>query len=528
MAQLAHTENRESTLLAEIDALRVQLADVTRQLDWFKRQLFGRKSEKRIEIDMSHQADLFAGLGVALPPVVPEKTEIVSYERSKKHRDASMVSDTGLRFDASVPVETIEVPNPALANIPADQQERIGEKITYRLAQRPGSYVVLKYVRKVVKDLDTQIVHTAATPVNILEKSVADVSFLAGMLVDKFNYHLPLYRQHQRLAQSGITLSRSTLTTLSLRAIDLLAPIVDAQMENILLSRVLAMDEVPNKAGRLEKGKMRQAYFWPVYGDQDEIVFYYANSRGHHHVKEILGENFKGTLLSDGYAAYERYVAASKDTVLAQCWAHTRRGFEEAMLAEPLFAGEALALIGTLYRHEEEIRRQSLAGEAKLAYRTKHSEPVVKVFWHWCEQQCQRTDLLPMNPLAKALKYVLPRQAELQIFLSNPEVPLDTNHVERALRVIPMGRKNWMFCWTELGAKHVGIIQSLLVTCKLQGINPYTYLVDVLQRISQHPASKVIELTPRVWKEKFAASPLRSDIDRSWCAFRRKATTHSV
>lgn len=106
------------------------------------------------------------------------------------------------------------------------------------------------------------------------------------------------------------------------------------------------------------------------------------------------------------------------------------------------------------------------------------------------------------------------RTDSLKVFLSDPQVPIDTNHLERALRPIPMGRKNWLFCWTELGAQQVGIIQSLLVTCTLHGINPYTYLVDVLQRISQHPASRVIELTPRVWKDMFAENPLRSALDR--------------
>ena len=100
----------------------------------------------------------------------------------------------------------------------------------------------------------------------------------------------------------------------------------------------------------------------------------------------------------------------------------------------------------------------------------------------------------------------------MRVFLDEPDVPLDTNHLERALRVIPMGRKNWNFCWTELGAEHVGIIQSLLTTCKLHNVNPYTYLVDVLQRVSEHPSKDVIELTPRVWKTRFADNPLRSDL----------------
>ena len=108
--------------------------------------------------------------------------------------------------------------------------------------------------------------------------------------------------------------------------------------------------------------------------------------------------------------------------------------------------------------------------------------------------------------------YLKKAQSSLQVFLSNPEVPIDTNHLERALRAIPMGRRNWLFCWTELGAKQVGIIQSLIVTCKLHGVDVYTYLVDVLQRVSQHPARDVIDLTPRMWKVKFSHAPMKSDI----------------
>ena len=136
----------------------------------------------------------------------------------------------------------------------------------------------------------------------------------------------------------------------------------------------------------------------------------------------------------------------------------------------------------------------------------------MQTFWRWCDAQCHRPDLLPGNPLSKALKYARERHASLQVFLSNPEVPIDTNHLERALRAIPMGRRNWLFCWMELGAKQVGIIQRLMATCKLHEVDVYTYLVDVLQSVSQHPARDVIDLTPRVWKTKFAHAPMKSDI----------------
>jgi len=117
------------------------------------------------------------------------------------------------------------------------------------------------------------------------------------------------------------------------------------------------------------------------------------------------------------------------------------------------------------------------------------------------------------NPLSRALAYAMKREQALKVFLSDPEVPPDTNHLERGLRVIPMGRRNWLFSWTEVGAEQVGIIQSLLVTCRLHGVNAYEYLVDVLQRVGTHPASRVEELTPRLWKERFAANPLRSDLE---------------
>jgi hypothetical protein len=139
----------------------------------------------------------------------------------------------------------------------------------------------------------------------------------------------------------------------------------------------------------------------------------------------------------------------------------------------------------------------------------------VDKFFEWVDEQFERQGLLPSNPLTKALAYVRERRAELKVFLEDPEVPLDTNRIENTLRVIALGRRNWLFCWTEVGAKYVGIVQSLLATCRLHDIDPNTYLVDVLQRIGQHPAARVAELTPRQWKTLFADNPLRSDLHRT-------------
>ncbi len=502
-------------LKGENKQLREANIALQQSLDWFKRQIFGETSEKRHEIDFVHQADLLADvMPVPLPPpVVPHKTSTPS--RRRKVRSAETVTDTGLRFDASLPVREIELPCPEIEGLDPSAYERIGEKVTYRLAQLPASYEVLKYVRPVVKLKAEQKIVTAPNAPQVLERSFADVSFLVGLLLDKFLYHLPLYRQHQRLAQAGITVSRFTLTQLTRRAIDLLQPIYDAQLRQVLQSRVLALDETPIKAGREKgrKGKLKQSYFWPIYGEDDEIVFPFTLTKGFDSLRPLLEDWHPGTMLSDGASVYIQYAKKIEALTHANCWAHARREFERAQGSNPRESADALSWIGELYRHERIIREQSLEGDAKLEYRVVNTVRVVNGFWEWCAEQSQRA-WTSVDKIGAALAYVRNRRAGLEVFLSDPEVAIDTNHLERSLRPIPMGRRSWLFCWTELGAKQVGIIQSLLVTCRLQGVHPYTYLVDVLQRVDQHPARCVEELTPRLWKEKFADNPIKSMLDR--------------
>jgi len=175
-----------------------------------------------------------------------------------------------------------------------------------------------------------------------------------------------------------------------------------------------------------------------------------------------------------------------------------------------------MEIIGRSYKVEADARYQVLEGELLRDHGLTHAKPIVDEVFEWLRWQCTCLDLLPSDPFTLALNYLGERKHELRVFLADPSVPLDTNHVERGLRCIPMGKKNWIFCWTELGAEHVSIIQSLISTCRLHDIrlhdiNTYTCLVDVLQRVSIHPASRVEELTPILWKERFADDPLRSD-----------------
>ena len=499
------------SLEAANDALSSQVVELKRQLDWFKQQLFGSKSERRLVEASPDQLSL--GEQLKDLPEGEVATQTIPAHTRRRSRGPKNDEDptSGLQFDDSVPVEIIELEDPETAGLAAEAIEVIGEKTTYRLAQQRGGYVVLKYVRKVIKRKDSGTIHCAPAPAGVFERSHADVSFLAGLVIDKFQYHMPLYRQHQRLEQAGITVSRPWLTQLVHKTASLLEPIYDTQLASIRESAVIAMDETPIKAGRKSRGKMKTAYYWPLYGDQDEVAFAWFASRASPNVKALLGD-YSGTLLSDGYSAYARYVAQSADIVHAQCWAHARRHFCEAESAEPALTAEALELIGALYQTEKAIAEAGLEGADKLAYRVEHSKPVVDAFFGWCEDTLADQALLPSNPLTKALGYTLKRRVELGVFLTDPAVALDTNHLERAIRPIAMGRKSWLFCWTEIGAKYVGILQSLLSTCRLHRIHPYDYLVDVLQRIDTHPAKDVRLLTPRLWKERFA-EPMRSDVD---------------
>ena len=503
--------NSDARRIAELEQT---IESLNHQLDWFKRQLFGRKSEKRELEDNPHQPLLTGFETDAAQGKDKPQSETVTYTRKKGHkqRGDDCVNDSGLRFDSNVPMKTIRCTVPELKGESAKDFEVIGYERSYRLAQYPSTHVVLEYLTPVIKrKADANIIHVPA-PASIWPGSIADVSWVAGVIVEKLVYHQPLYRQHQRLEREGITLARSTLTNVMHRAAKLLAPIAKAQLAHILQSKVLAIDETPIKAGRAKKGKMRLAWYWPIYGQDDEVAFSYSRTRGRQHLLDTLGQ-FDGTLLSDGHSAYESYVKRVPGVTHAQCWAHTRREFLKAENSEPEAVAQALDAIGAMYHVETHIRDNELEHDDKLTCRAEHAKPIVDGFFQWCDEQCQRMDLAPSDPLSKALNYARNREQQLRLYLTDPAVPIDTNHLERTLRVIPMGRKNWLFNWTEVGAEHLGNLQSLLTTCRLHDINPMTYLIDVLQRIDTHSDQDIIQLTPREWKTHFAHDPMRSDLE---------------
>ena len=236
-----------------VSSLSRELAAAKHQLDWFKRQVFGQKSERRLIDPASGQMSLGEMLTQeqSVPPPVPTERPVAAHTRRPTTKKPDTGDDSLPFFDASrVPVEVIELAAPEAEGLAPEDYEIISYKNSYRLAQRPGSTVVLNYRRPVIKLKESQAIACPAAPMGVIEGSRADVSFIAGLLIDKFAYHLPFFRQHQRLADSGITVTRPWLTQIGQQGIALLEPIYDAQLASIRGSRVKAMDETPIKAGR--------------------------------------------------------------------------------------------------------------------------------------------------------------------------------------------------------------------------------------------------------------------------------------
>lgn len=282
-----------------------------------------------------------------------------------------------------------------------------------------------------------------------------------------------------------------------------------AQLSSILLSKVITMDESPTPAGRLG-GKMKKGYYWVLYGDKGEVVFVYSPTRSRKVIDKLL-EGFQGTLHSDGYRAYESFCQKTQGVFWAGCWAHARRKFIDAESKEPGKVKKVLEEFRELYKIEARGH-----GKPKALQRLRDSESrtiVDRLFDHF-RNELAESILLPSNKFIKALEYALKHEAPLRAFLDNPDVAIDTNHVERQIRYAVMGRKNWMFHWTENGARHSGILYSLLLTCRLQGVDPRTYLIDILQRMDTHPGNAAYQLTPLSWTATVAGAPMRSLADK--------------
>jgi hypothetical protein len=267
--------------------------------------------------------------------------------------------------------------------------------------------------------------------------------------------------------------------------------------QQILKAELVHIDETPCVVG-VKDGKRTKftgnSFFWPILAD-GMVVFHYTGNRRHGNVQEILGENFAGIVMSDGYDAYRSYAACNPEVTLALCWDHARRKFFEISELEPL-AKEAVDRIGYFYKVERDIKELGLEPDKVSDYRRKHALPKLNEFLDWSKKIRDKATLLPKSKLLEALSYVINHWDGLTVYLEHGIVPISNVIIEQQIRNLKLGAKNWLFAASEVGAETVAIFNSLVCTCKMNGINIQDYLTDVLRSLGDKTPS---ELTPISW-----------------------------
>lgn len=376
----------------------------------------------------------------------------------------------------------------------------IGYETREELACEPAKFWVrvVKREKRGSHCLEEQGVVTAAVPAQIVPKSKLSNEFVIEVLAQKYQQHLPVYRQCATLAgDHGIELSRKTLTDAVLAAGSLLRAVVQAQKRELLAGAYIQADETTMPCQTPEKtGRNHRAYLWEYSVPGGVVVFDFRMGRGRDGPAAFL-QGFRGTLQSDGYAAY---ADLGEGIVHAGCMAHARRGFVDAAKVAPLdpLPQEVIGRFGELYAVEKEARQAALIPEDRRALRQIKSVPVMALLKE--RLVTIRQQIAPGGTLAKACDYALGQWSRLEEYLRDGRIEIDNNWCEGAIRPLALGRKNWLHIGSEQAGPKVAAIASVVETCRRLEINLRKYLNDVLPRLGDWPINRVAELTPTVWK----------------------------
>lgn len=387
----------------------------------------------------------------------------------------------------------------------------VGESVSEMLDWVPAQLRVVRIARPKYACRACGTIAQAPAPERPIAGGLATPALLAQVLIAKYCDHTPLYRQSQIFARHGVDLSRSTLAGWVGGACWWLEALHDRLCKNVFASNHLFADDTPIPVLDPGRGRTKTGRLWVYAREQRSwggpeppaAIYLYAPDRKAERPATHLG-GFKGVLHVDGYAGFER-LTASGDIVLAACWAHTRRKFYEVAEAtgSPI-ATEALRRIGELYAIEARVR--GLSSAHRLAERRSFSKPLLDACRAWLEAQLSQ--ISGRSTLAEAIRYALSRWEGLTRFLHDGCIELDTNPVERAIRPVALGRKNHLFAGSDGGGDRWSIVCSLIETAKLNDVEPYAYLVDVLQRmVDGHPVNRLDELLPWAWKSENPVKP---------------------
>jgi transposase len=372
---------------------------------------------------------------------------------------------------------------------------RIGEEVSEQLDYIPARFQVRRHIRPKYACRQCDTVVSAPMPAQVIDKGLPSASLLAQVLAAKYLDHQPLYRQSGIYGRLGVELPPSTLCGWVGQSEVWLLPLVDRLTHHLLAGRVLHADETTVPVIAPGKGRTATGYLWAYHSQGDAlhpiVVFDYAPDRKKCHPQAFL-QGWSGTLQVDGYSGYAELFRQGR-VEDAYCWAHCRRKlFDINETAKSPVAQHALATIAQLYAIEAEIKTLPAADKAQI--RQQRAGPILAAFQPWLT--AVHAQLAPGSGLAKAILYTLKRWPGLVRYLTDGDLAIDNNPIERAIRGIALGRKNWLHAGSDAGGRRAAMVYSLLETAKLNGLEPYAWLADVLEKLPTWPASRIDELLP--------------------------------
>jgi transposase len=516
-ARAAHTEAELAVARAKASDDQALIAHQQLQIGKLTRQLYGPRSERtsrlldQIELQFEELESSATADEVAAEMAVAKTTTVVAFTRKRPARKP---------FPAHLPRERVIVPGPtACLCCGGGRLRKLGETVTETLESIPRQWKVIQHVREKFTCRDCEKISQAPAPFHVIARGWAGPSLLAMILFEKFGQHQPLNRQAERYAKEGVPLSLSTLADQVGAGCAVLDPILKRFEAHVFAADRLHGDDTTVPV--LAKGKTDIGRCW-VYVRDDRpfggtappaAMFYYSRDRAGEHPQAHLA-NYAGIFQADAYRGYNKLYEPDRKPgpiLEAACWVHARRPFFiMADVAEnarrkaqgktpgaisPL-ALEAVRRIDALFEIERSINGQS--AEQRRTVRQELSAPLVADLESWMREQ--RAKLSRGNEVAKAMEYMLKRWTAFTRFLDDGRICLSNNAAERALRGIALGRKSWLFAGSDRGGQRAAAMYSIIVTAKMNDVDPQAWLADVLSRIAEHPANRIDELLPWNWQ----------------------------
>lgn len=513
-AEISHKDALLSLKDAEISRKNAEIKKLSDALLWLRRKVFGKMSEKNLPLDpdqlllfeQEHLTDEErARLDKEVEAAEQQMTKTITVKVKPSRRD---LDTTGL------PTEVIDIYPDGTTDENGklkDEYVEIGTDESSRLEHIAAkTYIKKTVIHKVMLKSDSnnktpedRRIICARLPLAPVNRCMAGASVLTDIIIGKFMYHLPFYRQIQQYKESGITISDSTMGGWYEAAVEKLKLLYDILRQHILQSEYIQIDESVLPVIDSEKHKARKGYEWCVRDAiRGAVMFYYdRGSRGGKVAREILGA-YKGAVQCDGYDAYDQFEKNDNITVYG-CWAHARRKFVDALNENNRLATEALCFIRKIYKVESDANKAGLNADERKEQRLKISYPTIRLFETWMKETYLK--VLPNSKMGDAIEYTYSLLPRLSRYVNDGRINIDNNLIENATRPLALGRKNYLFCGNDASAYRAAIVYSLISTCKAVDVDPRTWMEDVLRKIPyyQRDQRDLAELLPFNWKNRY-------------------------